>query len=172
MRRLGAIGLALAMALGLGGCVAAGRLAREEAAAPVFDPARFFAGETRGEGVLSVAFSGARPVRVASRGVTAADGSIVLDQTVREGDRPARQRQWRLRPAGSGRWTGTLSDASGPVAGEVAGNRLHLRFRMTGGLDAEQWLYLRPGGREVLNRMVVRKLGVPVASLTETIRKP
>lgn len=167
MRRLGCIGLALA----LGGCVASGRLAQEEAGAPAFDPARFFAGETRGEGRLSVAFSGTRPVRVESRGVVAANGSVTLDQTVREGDRPARQRWWRLRPAGAGRWTGTLSDAAGPVTGEAAGNRLHLRFRMRGGLDADQWLYLRPGGREVLNRMVVRKLGVPVASLTETIRK-
>ena len=52
------------------------------------------------------------------------------------------------------------------------GNRLHLRFTTTdGGLDAEQWLYLQPGGRVALNRMVLRKFGLPVATLDETIRK-
>ena len=42
---------------------------------------------------------------------------------------------------------------------------------MKGGLHAQQWLYLQPGGQVARNRMVVTKFGVPVASLDETITK-
>ena len=34
-----------------------------------------------------------------------------------------------------------------------------------------QWLYLQPGGRTALNRMVVRKLGIAVVTPDETIRR-
>ncbi len=59
----------------------------------------------------------------------------------------------------------------GPVSGEVTHNRLHLSFRMKGGFHAQQWLTMEPSGRSVRNVMVVRKFGIPVASLEETIRK-
>ena len=42
---------------------------------------------------------------------------------------------------------------------------------MQGGLHAQQWFYLQPGGQVALNRMVVTKFGLPVASLDETIRR-
>ena len=73
-----------------------------------------------------------------------------------------------LRP---GRYAGTLSDASGPVTADVAGNRLHIAFPMKGGLRAQQWLYLSPNGQVAQNRMVVTKLGIPVASLDEVITR-
>ena len=56
-------------------------------------------------------------------------------------------------------------------AGAVHGNRLDLRFRMAGGFAVEQRLYLRPDGRVALNRLTVRKLGIVVAVLDETITK-
>ena len=155
----------------LAGCAPSSPVAPVRGVGPAFDPVAFFSGRTRGEGRLTVAFAGARPVRVESRGTAEADGGVVLDQSVREGDRPVRRRQWRLRPLGAGRWAGTLSDAGGPVTGEVTGHRLHLRFRLKSGLRAEQWLELQAGGRTALNRMVVTKWGVPVARLTETITR-
>jgi hypothetical protein len=42
---------------------------------------------------------------------------------------------------------------------------------MKNGLDFEQHLALQRGGTTVLNRLTVRKFGVPVATLEETIRK-
>ena len=78
---------------------------------------------------------------------------------------------WCMRQVSPGRYAGTLSDAAGPVTGYADGNMLHLRFRMAGGLVAEQKLYLQPDGRTVLNRMTVRKLSVVVAKLAETIRQ-
>lgn len=163
--------VALAAALACCACVPAGRLAREQAAAPVFDPLAFFAGRTRGVGVLSVMFRGRQRTVVDGRGRISPDGAVTLDQTVTRGDGPPTRREWRLRRIGPGRYAGTLTDATGPVIGKVLGNRLHLAFAMRGGLHAEQWLYLQPGGRVARNRMVVKKLGLPVASLDETITR-
>ena len=163
--------VALLASLALAACVSAPPDARLEAPAPAFDAVRFFDGRTRGEGELKTALSRARAVHVAGSGHVEADGTLVLDQSVaREGAKPER-REWRIRPDGHGRYTGTLSDAAGTVTGETVGNRLHLAFPMKGGLRAEQWLYLQPDGQTAINRMTIRKFGVPVAALRETIRR-
>lgn len=153
------------------GCVAVPSRAGLAAPSPTFDPLRFFAGRTAGEGELRVLLSGSRPVRVAGEGRVEPGGTLTLVQQVRRGERPPGTRTWRLRALEGGRFAGTLTDAIGPVRAEVSGNRLHVRFRMRGGFDAEQWLFLQPGGGTVLNRMTVCKFGLPVASLRETIRR-
>lgn len=136
-----------------------------------FTPQRFFSGRTEGSGKLKILFARTRVVKVHGRGQVMTDGTLVLDQRVEiEGDAPA-DRTWRIRPVGDGRYEGTLSDASGPVHGDVRGRRLHLVFPMKGGFVAEQWLDLLPSGNVALNHMVVRKWGLPVATLEETINK-
>ncbi len=155
----------------LSGCVSTPPLHAADSAAPAFPVARFFSGRTQGEGMLTVLLSGPRAIRVSSLGRSEADGAIALDQTISEQGRPVRTRSWRLREVAPGRYEGTLSDAAGPVIGEARGNRLHLRFPMRGGLHAEQWLSLAPDGRSARNVLRVRKLGVTVAALDETIRK-
>jgi hypothetical protein len=142
-----------------------------EVAAPAFPVDRFFAGRTEGEGVLTVMMSGSRSVRVSSRGRTEADGAIALDQTIWEQGKPARSRSWWLRQVAPGRYAGTLSDAAGPITGEARGGRLHLRFKTRGGMKVDQWLTLAPDGRSARNVLRVRKLGLTVAALEETIRK-
>ncbi|WP_416908509.1 MAG: DUF3833 family protein [Polymorphobacter sp.] len=160
--------LALALLAGLSACVStAGRTPGAGAAAD-FDVARFFEGATQGRGTLKIVFQGREEVRVAGRG-RVEDGVIILDQTVWRGERAAETRQWRLRADGAGRLSGTLSDAAGPVSGAVEGNVLHLRFSMNGGVKADQWLTLQPGGARVENVMVMRKFGLPVARLDEVI---
>lgn len=138
--------------------------------APVFFPERFFAGHTEGQGRLKVALSEAKAIDVHGDGEVEPDGTLVLDQVVDQEGKSPERREWRIRGAG-GRYTGTLTDAVGPVRGDVRGNRLHLAYKMKGGFSAEQWIYLQPGGTVALNRMQVRKLGVPVATIEETIRK-
>lgn len=159
---------ALLVALALAGCATSPPPA---ARAPVFDPLIFFEGRLRGAGELRVLLSRPRVVAVESRGRVGRDGALILDQRVEEQGRPARTRRWVIRRTGPGTYAGALSDAAGPVRGEVEGNRLRLRFPMDGGLAAEQWLTLSPDGRVARNRMTVSKLGVTVARLDETIRK-
>lgn len=138
---------------------------------PPFVAERFFIGRLDGVGTLKVVMSGATTTHVASVGTLDADGTLRLDQHIEQQGKPARDRQWRIRPLGNGRYTGTLTDASGPVAGDVEGNRLHLTFPMSGGMRVDQWLTLSPDGRVAQNHMIVRKIGIVVATLDETIRK-
>lgn len=142
-----------------------------EAAGPPFEVAEFFTGQLEGEGVLDVMMSGSRSIRVSSVGRKQPDGSVVLVQKIREEGKPARTRDWRLREVAPGRYSGTLSDAEGPVTATASGNRLHISFRMRGDMDVDQWLTLAPGGRSARNVLRVRKFGMTVAALEETIRK-
>lgn len=167
----GRLAAALVVAVATWACVPAGHLRSEQAATPVFDPVAFFAGRTRGTGSLKIILHRRQRTLVLGSGVVRPDGSIVLDQEVRRGEDAPTDRTWRLQAVGRGRYRGTLTDAVGPVTGEVGGNRLHLSFAMKGGLRAQQWLYLEPGGQVARNRMVVTKFGLPVASLDETIAR-
>ena len=167
----GRMAATLALLAGLSGCVSAGRLPPARADAPALDALGFFAGQSRGEGTLKIALRRPRAVTVASVGRWGSDGGLILDQTVTLAGQPATQRQWQLRRDGPGAVAGSLSDAAGPVAGRFEGNRLHLRFTMNGGLRADQWLALQPGGQMLHNVMIVRKFGLPLARLEEVITR-
>ncbi|WP_420606306.1 DUF3833 family protein [Novosphingopyxis sp.] len=160
-----------AFALALSACI--GQVQAPDLAAPTprFDALAFFEGHGEGTGTLDKLVGKSERTRVSSEGTRLADGSLRLVQHVTEGDKPERKRTWNIRETAPGRYAGTLTDAAGPVTGESEGNRLHLAYRMKGGLGVDQWLYLEPGGRVAQNRMKVSKLGVAVARLDETIRK-
>ena len=121
--------------------------------------------------MLKILFHTPRTTHVTSVGRVDAEGTLALDQHIEQQGKPARDRHWRIRPLGNGRYTGTLTDASGPVTGEVEGNRLHLGFPMKRGMHVDQWLTLSPDGQVAQNHLIVRKLGVTVATLEETIRR-
>ncbi len=104
------------------------------AAAPTFDPLAFFTGPSRGEGTLKVMAKASVPIRVESHGRPDGKGGIILDQTIHEGAKPARQRRWVLRPTSSTTMSGTITDNPGPVSGRMDGNRLLLNYTMKGGL--------------------------------------
>lgn len=142
-----------------------------DASAGTFPVMRFFEGRTEGQGTIKVALGATRTLKVRSRGRIEPDGTLVLVQNVEEAGKPGRTRTWRIRETAPNRFAGTLSDASGPVRGQVQGNRLHLAYRIKGGLDADQWLTLGAGGRSAENAMTVRKFGIVVAKVRETIRK-
>lgn len=134
-------------------------------------PEQFFVGRTEGEAVVHVMLSGRHGVRDHSRGHMDRAGALVLNQLVEEEGKPPMRRSWRLVRSGPNRFTGTISDARGPVTGELAGNVLHLRYRSGEGPSVEQWITLHPGGRTAHNRMVFRRFGLSVATLEGTIRR-
>ena len=131
----------------------------------------FFVGTTEGSGTVQVVFSGRHAVRDRTRGRRDPRGALVLDQIVMEEGKPNRRRFWRLERDGGNRVTGTISDARGAVSGELDGNALHLRYRMAEGPSVEQWITLQPGGRTASNRMIVRRVGVRVATVEPVLRK-
>ena len=136
-----------------------------------FAPEQFFVGRTEGVSTVNVMLSGRHQVRDRGRGRMAADGALLLHQVVEEEGKPARARNWRIARAGPNRFTGTISDARGPLTGEVVGNVLHLRYRSADGPSVEQWITMLPGGRTARNRMTFRRFGVTVATLEGTIRR-
>jgi hypothetical protein len=140
------------------------------AQAPAAAPEQFFVGRTEGAGTINVILSGRHGFRVHSRG-RMDRGALVIEQRVEEEGKPARNRIWRLVRSGGNRITGTLSDARGPVSGEVAGNVLHMRYRLAEGPSVEQWITLHPNGRTAQNRMTIRRFGFNVATVQETIRR-
>ena len=159
----------MALALVAAAC-AGGPPAASVATTPPFVAERFFAGRLDGVGTLKIVLHGPTTVHVASIGTIAADGTLILDQHIEQQGKPARNRQWRIRALGDGRYTGSLTDASGPVIGVAVGSRLHLAFPMKGGIRVDQWLTLSADPRIAQNHLIVRKLGLTVATLDETIR--
>lgn len=164
----------LFLAIGLGGCAPALPPSAFDGGAPEMRPERFFAGTTRSTGVLENA-SGTPTSRfhVEGSGEELADGSFRLVQTITmDGEQPT-TRTWLLRRLDAHRYSGTLTDASGPVEGEAYGNLFHLRYPMrspTGGA-MEQWLYLQPDGITVLNEARVSVWGFTVARVSERISR-
>ena len=135
-----------------------------------FDPVTFFDGATTGKGRLKKMFSSAQATHVSGLG-RVEGGVLVLDQSVTIAGEPRRERQWRLHAAGPGRWAGTLSDARGPVTASAAGAVLTIAYTSNDGMGITQTVTLAPDGRSARNRMKVRKLGMTVATLDETITR-
>jgi hypothetical protein len=163
----------LALALGLAGCLSPMPLAGFDAAGPAMRPEQFFAGHTRGWGVVQS--RGGRPSRrftVEGHGRTASDGSFHLVQTVRWGDGHETRREWRMIANGAASYCATLTEAKGPVSAEVRGNVFRLQYRLASpDVVMVQYLYLQPGGRQLLNTGTVTAIGVPVAQLSEIITR-
>ena len=144
------------------------------AAAPAASapPEHFFVGRTEGAGTAQITLAGSRKVRDVTRGRLDRSGALILDQMVYEEGKPARRRSWRLVRSGPNRLSGTISDANGPVTGDIRGNVLHLRYQTRDEkAQVEQWITLHPGGRTASNRMVFKKFGFRAATLNSTIRK-
>jgi hypothetical protein len=134
------------------------------------EPIAFFTGRSQGEGIVDTLLGKPVKLLVESVGVRQGD-TLILEQTISEGAKPPRVRRWIMRPVAPGRYTGTLTDAEGAVNVTVAGPRASIRYRMRGGLDVDQQLTLQPGDRTLLNRLHVKKFGIRVANVEETIRK-
>ena len=109
-------------------------------------------------------------IRVQSVGAPSR-GGFVLQQQIQRGDATSFTRTWTLVPDGSGRWTGSLTEAVGPVRAEAYGDRLRITYRTGRITTVEQVLRLKPGRASALNLLTVRVLGIPVARLVEHIRQ-
>ena len=159
--------LAPLLALALGGCASRLLPAPDDVR---FDPIRFFHAPAEGRGTLYKLIGKPVPVHVTSRSEGDLNHLRVV-QLIREGDKPPRERTWTIRRVGDGQYTATLTDAAGPVRMTVEGGRAFIRYRTEDGLVIDQQLALHGRAAILCNRLTVRKLGVRVAWLSETIRR-
>jgi hypothetical protein len=148
-------------------------IALAAAAAPAqaaFNPVEFFRGHTHGEGTLKIIFQASKHISVDSIGRSEKDGSLLLEQAVREEGTAPRTRYWRLRQTGPSRYEGTLTDAASPVRVDVEGEQIRIRYKGKDHLDFDQ--VLTPAGpKQVNNAMRVKRFGITVAHYDEVIRK-
>jgi hypothetical protein len=138
---------------------------------PQLDMLGFFAGRTHAENVIKIAFQGPHKLIVDSVGGRNKEGQFVLLDTVQEEGKPARKRTWVMHPAGPGHFTGSLSDAVGPVDVTIGGDTATIRYTMKEGhLKVEQQLKLQRDG-SLSNHAVAKKFGIKFATVDGTVRK-
>jgi len=135
------------------------------------DPAAFFIGHSRGIGRLSKIIGSPQAVIVESVGRQDRQGRLLLDQRIRTGNKPVQTRRWIMVRTGANSFTGSLTDAKGPVSISASGPRAFIRYEMKNGIEVDQTLALQRDGKTILNRLTARRLGVRLAHLEETIRK-
>ena len=136
-----------------------------------FNPVDAFAGRSHGNGTLEVIFQAPQPFHVESRGLTQANGTFRLEQTVKFAGKPPQKRYWLLKKVSPTGYGGTLSDAAGPVTGQIEGPQFRLEYALPGDLTMHQTLTLEPGGKTIDNVGRITFLGVQVGYLHETIER-
>ena len=121
-------------------------------------------------GTLKAVLQKSKTIRVDSVGTEQKDGALLLTQTIHEPGKAPRTRSWRMRREGLNRYSGTLSDAVGPVRVTVEAGAIRIRYRDKDDLDFDQRL-TATGPRELRNKMSVKRFGIRVATFDEVIRK-
>jgi hypothetical protein len=134
------------------------------------DPMRFFEGKTEGTSTIKVIMRKPYQSRTSGSGEIS-DGVLSLVQRVNEDGKAPYDRHWRMRQVGPGRFTGTMTEAIGPVTVQEVAGRYRFHFKMKGNLSIEQWLTPLPGGRSARSKVNIRKFGMKVGSSEGTIRK-
>ena len=141
------------------------------ATAQVTDPMRFFEGRTESIGTVKIAVRKPYKSRAIGQGQIMPDGSLNLLQRVEDQGQLPKERRWRMRKVAPGRYTGTMTEARGPVTVEEVNGRYRFRFRMDGSISVEQWLIPAPDGRSATSKITIRKYGVLVGRSDSIIRK-
>ena len=149
---------------------AAATSASSAASLPQLDPLRFFEGRTETEGLIKVVFQKPYRGRSIGQGKIEPDGSLTLVQRVLDEGKPPHERRWSVRQTGPGRYTGTMSDATGPVKIEKVGARYRFRFTMQK-MAVDEWLTPMADGKSAKINTQVRRFGLIVATTEGTIRK-
>jgi hypothetical protein len=138
---------------------------------PPVDPLRFFVGRTESVGRVKVMFHHGYGTHSSGQGRIEPDGSLLLVQQVFDDGKPPHERRWHVRQVTQDRYTGTMTEAEGPVTIDRIGDRYRFSFRMDGRLNVEQVLTPLPGGRAATNDAKVRRLGLVVATTQGIVRK-
>lgn len=141
------------------------------ASAQELDPMRFFEGRTESIGTVKIAMQKPFRSRAIGKGEILPDGSLRLVQRIEDQGQLPRERRWRIRKIDAGRYSGTMSEAKGPVTVEEIGGRYRFRFRMESSVSVEQWLTPAPGNRSAQSKITIRKYGVLVGRSEAVIHK-
>ncbi len=149
-----------------------------DAGRPLFDPTKFFTGQTTSFGVMESRRGVPKQVvRTETTGKWEGD-TLRLEQDLWLGESKPQHRSWRIRKLDAHRYEGTANDILGTVHGEAYGNVFHWSFTLAlspgnplANVRMTQWMYLQPDGRTMVNHSTITKFGIVVAQVTEQFRK-
>ncbi|HET9145616.1 MAG TPA: DUF3833 family protein [Sphingomicrobium sp.] len=157
-------------------CLAVGALAAAAGPAtadpgPELDMLGFFTGKTHADNVIKIAFHAPHKLIVDSIGGRNKEGEFVLIDNVQEEGKPDRKRVWVMHPDGANHFTGSLSDAIGPVDVTISGDSATISYVMKEGhMKVQQQLKMRHDG-SLSNSAIARKFGIKFATVDGTVRK-
>ena len=138
---------------------------------PKLDMTGFFNGKTHADNVIRIALHGPHKLIVDSVGGHNKEGEFVLIDTVQEEGKPVRKRTWVMHPVGADHFSGSLSDATGPVDVVVHGNSATIDYIMTDGhLHITQEIQLQPNGT-LSNHVIAKKFGIKFGQVDGIVRK-
>jgi len=132
---------------------------------------RFFEGRTESLATVKIVMKKPFKSRSIGRGEIRPDGSLLLVQRVEDEGKPIHERRWHIREIEPGKFTGTMSEAKGPVTVEEVGGKYRFRFKMKGNVSVEQWIAPLPGGKTASTKVTIRKMGITVGQSVGTIRR-
>lgn len=145
---------------------------------PAFAPERYFEGKTKSRGMFETR-SGQPRQTFTTRAMGRREGdTLVLHQQFTYGDGKTQARLWSIHRLDADRYEATANDVVGTARGEAFGPLFHWRYTVAlqpgnplSHVALEQWMFLQPDRRTVLNRAVIRKWGVRVGMVTELFEK-
>ena len=163
--------LALATALGLGGCASQSieTYANEK---PTLDLSAYFNGTLDAYGVFTDR-SGAVVKRFSVIMVCNWAGDQgTLDEDFTYSDGTKQKRVWHLTKLGNGHFTGSADDVVGMAQGESRGNTFHWNYTLNLPVDGkvyevqfDDWMYLM-GDKVMLNKASMSKFGFRLGEVT------
>ena len=168
----------LALTLAIAGCSQSAGPERYADRRPLFDPIAFFQGQTFASGVFET--RGGDPRRRFTQvlqGRMEGD-TLVLDQVFTYEDGEVEPRTWRVTPIDETTFEAVSDAAAKPSIGRVYGDVFLWEWIYAGetsnpltNLRVRQWMY-RQDDRHITNRVIITKLGIQVAQVTEYFSKP
>ncbi len=177
LRRVILLGLmGLTVSLGLSGC-ASPKLEDYAAEKPVLDLEQYFAGQTKGWGIVQDRFG-----RITRRFVVEIDGRFEgdrgeLDERFVWSDGEKQRRVWRLQKVGPQQWVGEADDVVGQAQGRLSGNALQWGYTLAVPIDGrtiemqfDDWMVL-VDNEVLMNRAVFSKFGIRLGEVTLSFRR-
>lgn len=162
MMRMRAVAFAVALSLAM---------APSQSAVAADDPLQFFEGRTESVGTVHLMMKKPFRSKAIGNGEIKPDGSLVLVQRIYDQGEQPRERRWHMRRVGPGRYSGTMSEAKGPVTVEEIDGKYRFRFRMDGSVSVEQWLIPAADRQSARSKITIRKYGIHVGSSNAVIQK-
>ena len=168
--------MGLTVSLGLSGC-ASPKLEDYATEKPVLDLEQYFAGQTKGWGIVQDRFG-----RITRRFVVEIEGRFEgdrgeLDERFVWSDGEKQWRVWRLQKVGPQHWVGEADDVVGQAQGRLSGNALQWGYTLAVPIDGrtiemqfDDWMVL-VDNEVLMNRAVFSKFGIRLGEVTLSFRR-